>query len=112
MRRSVSGNSLDTQMASSTPSLHGQAHSTAALPISGTELMRRRGTFTKRKSLAPQRRFTQAVPRNVLLTITQQELQRQEIIFELMITERQYVDDITMTVEVRQLPRLSPLTLR
>jgi hypothetical protein len=54
----------------------------------------------RRKTMAPPVRFSDVVPASVLVSITPDELQRQEVVFELIKTEESYITDMKMTIDV------------
>jgi hypothetical protein len=58
---------------------------------------RARGATTTKKL------FVELAPPNILLSLSQKEIKRQEIIHELFTTERQYVTDMRTTIKVFRL---------
>ena len=44
--------------------------------------------------------FKESVPPNLLQNLTPQEIKRQQVIFEICNTEKQYINDLKLTVRV------------
>lgn len=68
---------------------------------SANDLSAKSSALTKRKTMAMPKRFTDVVPSDILESLSAKELRRQEIIFEIVNTERQYVKDLFLLIEVR-----------
>jgi len=58
-----------------------------------------RDSMRRRTTMAPPTRFSDVVPTSVLVSITPEELQRQEVVFELIKTEESYLADMRMTIQ-------------
>ena len=58
------------------------------------------GLLRKRKTMAIPTRFIDIVPSETLESLSSKEIRRQEVIFEIMNTEKQYVRDLNLLIEV------------
>ena len=54
----------------------------------------------KRNTMATPARFVDIVPLHILETLSAREIRRQEVIFEIVNTERQYVRDLNLLIDV------------
>ena len=99
LKKDVASPILDLNINLEVPSSISSEKETQTFEEKGPEEKSQIG-LRKRKTMAIPKRFIDIVPSEILETLSAKEVRRQEIIFEIMNTERHYVNDLKLLIEV------------